>query len=75
MKENQLRNFRGFRGLSLRQLADKTGLYHQKLWRVEIGRQEPSSAERKTIARALQFSAAAIFPSAESKRKSRTEDA
>ena len=46
--------------LTIEQLAEKTGLEHQRLLAILLGRWTPSPTERETVARALDVTIADI---------------
>lgn len=52
-KGNRLRNYREMRGLSRRDLAEKTGISEQTIFRYETDRREPTVDKLVKIADAL----------------------
>ena len=60
---NKIRELRGLRGLSLRKLAERSGLNINTLSMVENGKTSPSVSTLQQLARALDVSIAAFFAS------------
>ena len=59
--ENVLRSARQLSGLSIRRLAERTGLHHAGLARIELGEQRPTPDTLLALARVLELDESDLF--------------
>lgn len=56
MRIDRLRQIREARGFSQSDLADRVGIHHQQIYRIETGQSDPSGTTLTNLAKALEVS-------------------